>query len=1011
MMKRICSLMLMGLLLGTVGPVAWSQGPAKRVLTHDDYNHWRSIQSPSLSPDAAYVAYVLSSAAGGDSELIVRHLESGKEYRQARASFGGVTSVAAAAAAKGGRSPAPTVSTRSPFSPDGKSLVFLIAPPRGGDRTKGKAGSDPVGATSLGILELTTGKVTSIERVQSFTVSEEGPALVVYRRGTAPPPAVEGEGEETPKFGKGKGSTAKGGVPARPAAPGEIVLRDLNTGKERTFKDVTEYSLTRDGKLLVYAVSGKKEEESGVWAVATSADAIPVAVRTGGKCNRLTWDENQTQLVFYQTKPASDPKLPAETRIAHWKRSTGEGASAWLMPSAALSSLTLVAFQAGTPGATDLTPAGKAEWKDGLQISESGTLSFSQDGQAVYFSLQGPAATPPRPSADRGVPELWHYRDDFIQPVQRQRYNARPSYRAVFHLSDRSTRQLSDETLTQVQPAPVGDWAIAQDETPYRILVGSQVAGSLSDTYLLNSRTGEKKLLLKRQPWTPVFSPGGKYLVSFDGKDWNALSIADGKTVNLTGKLGVSFVNELHDQPSEAPPYGIAGWTGGDSHVLLYDRYDIWMLALDGSSAKNVTKGQGRKASTQFRLVRTNPRERTVDVNAPQLLRAENETTRDTGFYRLSLTQGEPKLLIMGARNYGTPTKAKQGERYLFTISTFYDFPDLYTSDLDFREIKRVSDANPKKNEFIWGKAELISYKNSDGVPLRATLIKPENFDPMKKYPMLVYIYERLTQNTHRFVVPQVGTSINPTYYVSNGYLVLMPDIAYTVGYPGQSAVKCVLPAIQAVVDQGFVDENAIGIQGHSWGGYQTAYLITQTTRFKAASAGAPVANMTSAYGGIRWGSGLPRQFQYEKTQSRIGATPWQALPRFIENSPLFYADRVQTPLLMLHNDADEAVPWQQGIEYYLALRRLDKEVYLFNYPGEAHGLRQRQNQRDYTIRMQEFFDHHLKGAPKPEWMAKGLPYAPRPEAGGAGRRGSSSRPAPPPPGGTTEPPGQTEPE
>jgi dipeptidyl aminopeptidase/acylaminoacyl peptidase len=254
-------------------------------------------------------------------------------------------------------------------------------------------------------------------------------------------------------------------------------------------------------------------------------------------------------------------------------------------------------------------------------------------------------------------------------------------------------------------------------------------------------------------------------------------------------------------------------------------------------------------------------------------------------------------------------------------------------------------------------------------------LIKPEDFDPNKQYPMIVYIYEKLSQGLHQFRLPSAGTSINPTFYASNGYLVFMPDIVYTIGSPGQSALKCVLPAIQAVINRGYVKEDSIGIQGHSWGGYQIAYMITQTNRFKAASAGAPVSNMVSAYGGIRWGTGLPREFQYERTQSRIGATLWAAPNKFIENSPIFYADRVKTPLIMLHNDQDDAVPWYQGIEYYLALRRLGKEVYLFNYNGEFHGLRKKATQRDYTLRMQQFFDHYLKGAPMPDWMAKGIPF------------------------------------
>jgi dipeptidyl aminopeptidase/acylaminoacyl peptidase len=261
---------------------------------------------------------------------------------------------------------------------------------------------------------------------------------------------------------------------------------------------------------------------------------------------------------------------------------------------------------------------------------------------------------------------------------------------------------------------------------------------------------------------------------------------------------------------------------------------------------------------------------------------------------------------------------------------------------------------------------------------LKGLLLKPENFDSRKKYPMIVYIYERLSQGLHQFRNPGPGTSINPTYYVSNGYLVYMPDIVYTIGYPGPSALNCVLPAVQAVVDKGFVNEDAIGIQGHSWGGYQIAYMVTQTNRFKAAAPGAVVANMTSAYSGIRWGTGLPRQFQYERSQSRIGGSLWDYPLRYLDNSPIFRADRVETPLLMIHNDEDDAVPWYQGIEYFLALRRLGKPAFMFTYNGEKHGLRKRINQKDYTRRLQEFFDHYLKGAPAPEWMEKGIPYLQR---------------------------------
>jgi dipeptidyl aminopeptidase/acylaminoacyl peptidase len=310
--------------------------------------------------------------------------------------------------------------------------------------------------------------------------------------------------------------------------------------------------------------------------------------------------------------------------------------------------------------------------------------------------------------------------------------------------------------------------------------------------------------------------------------------------------------------------------------------------------------------------------------------------------------------------------------------STFGEFPDLLISDGTFHKLEKVTDLGSQMKPFTWGTSELVQFRSTDGVPLQGTLYKPENFDPKKKYPLLVYIYERLTQNVHLFVEPKPMDSINVSLYVSNGYLVLEPDIAYKLGYPGQSALNCVLPAIQEVVDKGFVDEKAIGIQGHSWGGYQVAYMVTRTNRFRAAEAGAPVANMISAYDGIRWGPGLPRQFQYERTQSRIGGTIWDYPLRFIENSPIFMADRITTPLLMIHNDADDAVPWYQGIEFYLALRRLGKEAYMFTYNGEPHHVRRRANQKDYAIRMKQYFDFYLKGEGKPDWMENGIPYIDR---------------------------------
>ncbi len=324
---------------------------------------------------------------------------------------------------------------------------------------------------------------------------------------------------------------------------------------------------------------------------------------------------------------------------------------------------------------------------------------------------------------------------------------------------------------------------------------------------------------------------------------------------------------------------------------------------------------------------------------------------------------------------FGPVTKAKNADTVVFTLSRFEEFPNLWVSDTSFTNMQKVSDANPQQSELVWGQSELIDYINADGKTLRAILTKPDNFDPKKKYPLMVYIYEELTQGLHSYSAPNVGTSINIPRYVSNGYVVLRPDIVYTTGYPGEAAEKCVIPAVNTVVAMGFIDPKRIGIQGHSWGGYQITHLITRTNMFAAVEAGASVSNMISAYGGIRWGTGMVREFQYEKTQSRIGAPPWDAPLQFIENSPIFWVKKIQTPYLTIHNDADDAVPWYQGIEFNTAMRRLGKEAYMFSYNGEPHGLRNRDNMKHWTVHMDEFFDHYLLGKPRPEWMDKGVSY------------------------------------
>jgi len=367
--------------------------------------------------------------------------------------------------------------------------------------------------------------------------------------------------------------------------------------------------------------------------------------------------------------------------------------------------------------------------------------------------------------------------------------------------------------------------------------------------------------------------------------------------------------------------------------------------------------------------------DRGIDPAKPLMLRGVNEDTKAQGFTRdwLGATRN-PEVVVVGDASYGNLIKANDAEQYLVTRGTFKEFPNLYTGP-SLTSLTKISDANPQQKNYNWGTVELVRWNSADGVPLKGLLFKPENFDSTRKYPMVVYHYEQLSQGLHSYVAPNGRNVINPTHYVSNGYLVFEPDIYYEEGYPGPSALKSIVPGVTSLLARGFVDPKAVGIQGQSWGGYQGLYMITQSKIFSAAMLGAPVVNMTSAYGGIRWGSGVARAFQYETSQSRIGGSIWEYPTRFIENSPLFWLDRVKTPVFFMHNDADDAVPWYQGIEAFVALRRLGKEVYLINYNNDVHNPQSRANQKDIAMRMEQFFDHHLRGKPAPEWMKKGIPY------------------------------------
>lgn len=930
---------------------------AKRPILHKDFDAWRSISGQALSRDGRYLAYAYM-PQDGDGEVIVRELASGKEWRQ---DVGALPPPAIVPVDV--ETPPPPRTVKILFTSDGQYLIAQTYPTKAATESAKKAHkkAEEMPKHGLVIVRLADGTATRVENVKSFQAPSKGGPWLAYLK-EAPVAATPAEAAK-PKEQDDAEDQARGGGAARGGNGKkeygtELVLRDLTkaTGGERSFANVSEYTIARDGKTLIYAVSSKKDEDNGVYAAATAAGSTPAALASGkGKYSKLTWSREQQELAFVFDKSAM-----------LWDGSTAK--------------------------ATAVVDAQTAGVPQGMVVSDKGALGFSRDGKRLYVPVAPPAKeekTDLPPADERVLMDLWRWNDELVQPMQKVRASQEKNrtYRGVYDIAEKKYVQLATPQMQSVTPTDDGLAAIGLDDRPWRHMIDYD--SSYQDVYYVDGRSGQRSLLLRQLPGGGGpgggvhVAPDGRHAFYFNTRSWHLMTLPEGASVNATGSLGVAFHDEDDDTPDQPGSYGHGGWARDSQSFFVNDRYDVWQIFTDGRPARNLTAGLGRKEKIEFRIQRVDAQDEDtapgLDTAKPITFRAESEESRDTGFYRVT-GAGAPQRLLWGAKNYRFSTRAKDADTLIITAQRFDEYPDLQWTNSNFTAPKKVTRGAAQMDQFLWGHAELISYKNTDGVTLRAAVYKPANFDPKKKYPMIVYLYEKLSQNVNSFVEPRPGHSVNFSQYTSQGYVIMTPDIIYSVGNPGQSALKCVLPAVQAVVDMGFVDDKRIGIQGHSWGGYQIAYMVTQTNRFRAAEAGAPVGNMTSAYSGIRWGSGMPRQFQYEKTQSRIGTPLYEDPLKYVENSPVFQIRRVQTPMLILHDDNDDAVPWYQGIEFFLALRRNGKEAYLMNYNGELHGLRRRPDQKDFALRMQQFFDHFLKDADAPEWMTKGVPYVDREE-------------------------------
>jgi dipeptidyl aminopeptidase/acylaminoacyl peptidase len=900
------------LLLSSISGAALSaqNTPAREALDHDAFDHWKRIEAPQISHDGRWVAYTLR-AETGDPTLIFYDGLNDREFVYARAEG-------------------------AQISADSRFAAFLIKAPA--DTVKAmrrrKVKKEDLPKDTLALLSLLELKLEKIPRVKSFSLPQRFAGWLAYQ--------LEPDSARAAQKG-----------PKPEGSP--LIIRSLRDHRQDTVVGVTAYQWAERAARLLLASAGRDSAFApGVYLFSEGAGLRPL-LRAKGKYTHLTLEENGRQAAFLADLDTT--KTRVRPQILHAWREGADSARAIADNSAAF------------------LP------KDWI-INEHRKLEFSKDGAKLFFGVSPAPLLPDTTLLDEEIVqvEVWNYLDDRLYPQQAKELeqDKKKGYDCMWRVEENRFVKLGAPEHPNVILGDEGraEVALAHNDAPYRLRATWEGFPVCKDLYILNLRDGEKKRIATEVCGNPQLSPGAKFAYWYSHPDstWKVYWIEKDLVRAITDNDKAPFHDELNDRPEYPGPYGLAGWTTEDDFVMVYDRYDIWLIDPRGQMPpNNLTRGRAERK--RYRYIKLDPDERSIEEVKPMLLHVFDEKTKSEGYVWYNVHTGFGPLLGGGPYAYSSRVlKARDADRWVFTRENFQTFPDLLYSR-DLRQFKRISQANPQQARYRWGTIELVEWTALDGQRLQGLLVKPEGFDPNKKYPLLVNFYERSSDGLHQHRAPQAHRStINYSFYASRGYLIFNPDVPYRVGYPGESAFNAVIPGVAALIDRGFVDKERIGVQGHSWGGYQVAHLLTKTDLFRCAESGAPVVNMISAYGGIRWESGLSRIFQYERSQSRIGGSLWEYPLRYLENSPVFFLDKVKTPVLILHNDQDGAVPWYQGIEYFVGLRRLGKPAWLLNYNGEPHWPLKYQNRRDFQLRMQQFFDHYLLDASMPQWMREGVP-------------------------------------
>lgn len=898
----------------------------KQKLEVEDYARWQRITNVQLSPDAAWFAYNIE-LVDGDGWLVLKKV--GADSSGAHKFMHGM---------------------RPEFSNNSKWAAFLIGVSE--DKEEALEKKKKRVEYKLTLVNLATAEVDTFSHIRNFTFPEKGNYLVMEKY---PPKKSETEGSD-------------------------IILKNLKTGTNQLIGNVKEYGFNDAGTLLAMLIDANENVGNGVHLYDLAKNTVRVLDSDSTDYTGLLWHDEKPALAFLKKRKNEDYK--DETYAAYAFKNLDDDGRKFIFDQRDYQSF---------PDSMRVVDYRSLRWADDAQTLFFGIKHWQQkedkkedkkddkknkNGTEADSTANDSTKTSPEKDDD-DLPasnvEIWHWQDARIQPEQELTYKSdlHENYLSAWHIDAHTFTQIGNEKYENINLLNDEEHAIAYDTTPYE----PSFEESWKTIYLIDTDDGSTKLVLEKLE-RAAGSPGGEYLYYFKQNNWWTYDISSGKPVNLTENINTPFqryhaVNGRKYQRA----FGSGQWGESDKWLLLYGEYDVFKVSPDGKNVSCLTNGADK--NIRFRQDRLDYEEDYLADDQPIYFSVYGDSTKNHGFARYA--DGDLETLVYKPAMLNRLMKAKSANTFIYMEQGAANSPDLFYTDASFDDPIALTHTNPQQENFYWSDDTLITFTNADGERLQGRLLYPANYQPGKKYPMLTYIYEGRSQTMHAYSYPSKKSPYNFRRYSSEGYFVFQPDITYDLHDPGMSAVESVVPAVEKVIATGMIDPDKIGLMGHSWGAYQTTFIITQTDIFNAAVAGAPLTNMISMYNSIYWNAGITDGNIFEISQGRFPEPWWKDWDNFVQNSPIFQMQGVNTPLLVYFGTKDGAVDFNQGVELYTTMRRMGNPFVMLVYEGANHHLSRDENRIDYATRAFQWYAYYLRGEEPADWILEGLPYIKRP--------------------------------